>query len=179
MALIEYPLTYVPLNAVKKQIVADFIVDHFINESPLNYLELEPQKLYFEGSSHKNGTGVRILIISPTKILTKFKYKVEGLCSNNEAEYGALIARLENMLELGAARVKIMGDYELVTKQISKEYKCVKENLIMNFVIANRLLRRFETISAQHIPRIKNQEANDLAQINSRYKFSKKSFRMR
>ena len=55
-----------PLKAVKGQVVADFIVDHSTNEESINYLEIEPWKLYFDGSSHKDGTGVRVLIISPS-----------------------------------------------------------------------------------------------------------------
>ena len=153
--------------------VADFIADHSISENGVEYVELQPWKLYFDGSSHKNGTGVGLLIISPDKIPTKFKYKVEGLCSNNKAEYEALIAGLEILLELGATRVEIMGDSELVIKQLNKEYKCVKENLIMYFVIANRLLKKFDSVTIRHIPRMENQEANDLAQLASGYKVSR------
>lgn len=91
--------------------VADFIVDHSIGKNALDYLELESWKLYFDGPSHKDGTWIRVLIISPNKIPTKLKYKVEGLCSNNEAEYEVLIAGLDIFLELGATRVEIMGDW--------------------------------------------------------------------
>jgi ribonuclease HI len=80
-----------------------------------------------------------VLIISPNKIPTRLKYKVEGLCLNNEAEYKALITELEILLELGVTRVEIMGDSELVIKQITKEYICIKENLIMYFIIVSRL----------------------------------------
>ena len=63
-----------------------------------------------------------------------------------------------------------MGDSELVIKQVSKEYKCVKENLIMYFVITIRLLKQFEQVSIRHIPRRENEKANDLAQEASGYK---------
>ena len=157
LALTEYSLTFMPLKAVKGQVVADFIVDHSIQVEDINYVEIEPWKFYFDGSSHKDGTGVGVLIISPEKIPTTFKYKISGSCSNNEAEYEALITGLEILLELGATRVEIMGDSELVIKQVTKEYKCIRENLIMYFVIANRLLKKFETINIRHIPRVENQ----------------------
>ncbi|CAJ2672886.1 unnamed protein product [Trifolium pratense] len=159
--------------AIKGQIVADFIVDHSAIESPQNYIALEPWTLYFDGSRHQHGTGIGILIISPQKIPTKFKYRINGICSNNEAEYEALIAGLEILLSLGARDIKIKGDSELVLKQLTKEYKCIKEHLIRYFVIANALLKRFDSIDIEHVPRIENQEANDLAQIASGYKVSK------
>lgn len=43
----------------------------------------------------------------------------------------------------------------------------------MYFVIASRLLCKFEMVNIQHIPRLQNQEDNDLAQIASGYKISK------
>ena len=121
---------------MKGLVVVEFIVDHAILEMPLNYLETEPWKLYFDGSSHKNENGVGILIVSPNKIPTKFKYKIEGPCSNKKIEYEALIVGLEILLNLGAKRVEIREDSELVVKLITKEYICIKENLSMYFVIS-------------------------------------------
>src|ERR1043165_4987477 len=160
---------------MKGQVISDFIVDHSVSEHfALDYVDIQPWKLSFDGSTHKNGSAVGVLIISPEGIPTKFKYKLEGPpCSNNEAEYEALIAGLEALLELGATRVEIRGDSELVIKQITKEYKCIKENLIMYFVIANKLIKKFEYVDLRHIPRSDNQEANDLAQIASGYRISK------
>ncbi|XP_050875048.1 uncharacterized protein LOC127078657 [Lathyrus oleraceus] len=43
----------------------------------------------------------------------------------------------------------------------------------MYFVIANRLLKEFDNVAFRHIPRVENQEANDLAQLASGYKVSK------
>ena len=41
------------------------------------------------------------------------------------------------------------------------------------FVMASSLLDCFDHIDIEHIPRLENQEANDLAQIASGYKMSK------
>ncbi|XP_058759884.1 uncharacterized protein LOC131633187 [Vicia villosa] len=145
-----------PLKAMKGQIVLDFIVDHAVVETPQLLVELKPWILFFDDSTHKDGSGVGIILISPDGIPTKLKHRIEGpLCSNNEAEYEALIARLEALLELGATRVEIKGVSELVDKQLTKEYKCIKDKLVMYFVIANRLLKKFECVDIKHVPRIK------------------------
>ncbi|KAK2410415.1 hypothetical protein QL285_045778 [Trifolium repens] len=173
LALTEYSLTYKPLKAVKGKIVAGFIVDHSLVEMPQEYVDIQPWILYFDGSKHKHGTGIGILIISPTKVPTKFKYKINGLCSNNEADYEALITGLEILKDLGAKNIKIRGDSELVLKQLTQEYKCVKEHLAKYFVTASSLLDVFDHVDIEHVPRLENQEANDLAQIASGYKMSK------
>jgi hypothetical protein len=74
LALKEYSLTYQSLKSVKGQIIADFNVDHFVVEESLNFMYVQPWRLYFDGFSHKNSTGVVILIISPENIPTKLKF---------------------------------------------------------------------------------------------------------
>jgi len=102
LALTEYSLTYQSLKSVKGQIVADFIVDHSIDEPLHGGIESQPWKLYFDGSSHKNGTGIGIMVVSPKNDKAKHKFRISQFYSNNEAEYEALITCLEIPLELGA-----------------------------------------------------------------------------
>lgn len=82
--------------------------------------------MYFDGSSHREGTRVEVLLVSPKGILTKFKIRIRNQCSNNEAEYKTLIASLEILLDLGEKRSVIRGNSKLVLKQLTKEYKCTK-----------------------------------------------------
>jgi len=171
LALTEYSLTYQSLKSVKGQIVADFIADHSIDEPFPGGIESQPWKLYFDGSSHKNGIG--IVVVSPKNDKAKHKFQISQFCSNNKAEYEALITGLEIALELGARFIEIRGDSELVLRQLTKEYKCVNENLVMYYTMANVLLKRFTHVETRHLPRIENQEANDLAQMASGYKISK------
>src|SRR3954470_17460252 len=158
---------------MKGQVVADFIVEHGLVELSVNQIERTNWKLFFDGSSHKNGSGIGVLIISPKGLPTKFHCKMKEVCSNNEIEYEALITSLKALIDLGATRVEIRGDSELVIRQIKKEYKCIKENLIMYYAIVIRLLESFEHVEILHVPRSNNYIANELAQIASGYRVSK------
>ena len=100
LVLTEFALKYVPMKAVKGQVLADFLVDHKIKNAEI-LSEIESlfvgQKawlMYFDGSKHKEGAGIRILIVSPTGIPTKFSYEIDKSKTNNEAEYEALIVGL-------------------------------------------------------------------------------------
>ena len=97
----------------------------------------------------------------------KFKYMINEKCSNNEAEYEALIVGLQLLKELGASQIEVRGDSELIIKQVTREYKCVKWSLLKYFVTTTRLLEHFEVADIRHVPRGENQEANELAQVAS------------
>lgn len=103
------------------------------------------------------------MIRSPQDISIRFKCRIDEKCSNNEVEYEALITGLRILKELGASKIEVKGDLELVIKQVTREYKCIKENLLRYFVMATQLLDDFEIVGITHVPRNENQEANDLA----------------
>lgn len=69
-------------------------------------------------------------------VRTKFKYKISEKCSNNEAEYMALIMGLRLLKGMGASRIEVYGDSELVVKQVTHKYKCIKGSLLKYFVTA-------------------------------------------
>jgi hypothetical protein len=63
LALSEFELRFESAKAVKGQIIADFITEH--RDSSINFLEITPWALFFDGSSCGKGGGVGILLISP------------------------------------------------------------------------------------------------------------------
>jgi hypothetical protein len=57
-ALIEYDLVYEPLKSMKGQVVADFIVEHSIDQNSdesCNLVSIHPWKLFFDGSACREG----------------------------------------------------------------------------------------------------------------------------
>jgi hypothetical protein len=70
--LIEYDLAYEPLKFIKGQVVADFIVEHSIDQNSdesCNLVSIHPWKLFFDGSAYREGQGVGIVLISPREVV--------------------------------------------------------------------------------------------------------------
>lgn len=83
--------------------------------------------------------------------------------TNNFAEYAAVILALQKCIELNIKSVNILGDSQLVIKQLKKEYKISSENLLTSYHTANSLLENLENYNLQHIPREQNKQADSLA----------------
>lgn len=82
----------------------------------------------FDGAVGKDGVGIGIWIRSPVfqpnKVPSNVKicsYNLAFDCSNNEAEYEALIAGLKILKKLNAKRISVYGDSELIIKQVKGE----------------------------------------------------------
>jgi probable phosphoglycerate mutase len=76
---------------------------------------------------------------------------------------------MELLLEAGAEAVEIFGDSKLVISQLTEEYRCESESLFLLWVQFQELMAQFRYINFNWIPRIRNSEANDLAQMASGY----------
>ena len=126
--------------------------------------------MYFNGSKHKDGAEIGILVISPTGILTRFSFEIENNRSNNEVEYAALNAGLELLLSLNDKIIVVRGDSQLVIRQLTGQYNCVNVNMIYCFSSAIVVIKKFDEITFKHVPRIENEIANELAQRESSYK---------
>lgn len=87
-----------------------------------------------------------------------------GEATNNVAEYSALIKALEESVNLGATKVKIQMDSELIVKQMQGIYK-IKQPVLQELAVkVLSLLKKFDAYSFHHIRREYNQEAD--AQVN-------------
>ncbi|MDT7943558.1 MAG: ribonuclease HI family protein [Dehalococcoidia bacterium] len=86
-----------------------------------------------------------------------------GVATNNQAEYRAAIAALEAALALGATKVELRMDSQLVVRQIQHRYRVRDPNLRPLFHRLLELRRRFQEFVAVDIPREENRRADALA----------------
>jgi hypothetical protein len=96
-ALIEYDLADELLKSMKGQVVADFIVGHSIDQNideSCNLVSIHPWKLFFDGSVCSEGQGVGVVLISPRATIFETSTHLEYFCTNNHAEYEAILIGL-------------------------------------------------------------------------------------
>ena len=86
-----------------------------------------------------------------------------GRATNNQAEYRAIIAALEEAARLGARQVEIKTDSELVVKQIKGEYRVKKATLKPLYQQVKQQQGSLEGFTITHILRQQNIEADNLA----------------
>ena len=81
----------------------------------LGMVNIEPWQMWFDGSKANGLTGIGVVIKSPQRVETTHGFKVdETSCSNNQAEFEALIMGLEMLIGLQAHVVDIFEDSQLV-----------------------------------------------------------------
>ena len=79
--------------------------------------------LDFYGLVNKLGAGVGVWITNIEKNHAEgHAFRLNFKCTNNMAEYEALILGLYIIRNLGGKRIAIMGDSELIVKQIKGDY---------------------------------------------------------
>ena len=181
-ALIEYDLICEPLKSMKGQVVADFIVQHSIDNDihlDVGYVTLTPWKLHFDGSVCKSGCGVGVILISPNGVVFEALSRLKYNCTNNQTEYEALLFGLEILHEMGVKHVEAYGDSLLVVQQVSKTCQCLSEHLNIYLDKCLDIIACFDEFTIYHVPREENPRANALAQQASGYDIQKRNFHER
>jgi ribonuclease HI len=167
-ALSEFDIRYQPAKAVKGQALADLIAER-VNTN-IAALAVRAWAMYFDGSVCRDGCGIGILLVSPRGAMYSFSIRLPTTCTNNLVEYEVVHKGMELLLEAGAEVVEVFGDSKLVISQVTEECRCEIELLFPLWVQCQELIAQFRYINFYWIPRARNSEANDLAQLASGYK---------
>ncbi|XP_062020695.1 uncharacterized protein LOC133737088 [Rosa rugosa] len=192
LALSKFSLQYIPQKAVKGQAIADFLAHHPMLDVPaVRDLEvavttvdrpdlaripeyavwyhatvsLQPWILYFDGSRTDTLAGARVVLENPAGDRFSYSFQLEFKCTNNQAEYDALIIGLEVLLELGLRDVQVRSDSLLVINQLREKYRCISCLLVPYLSRAVELLDQFDDADLEYIPRERNFATNELAQL--------------
>jgi ribonuclease HI len=109
-----------------------------------------------------NGGAGAVLVGENGEVVSTAK-RFLGHCTNNIAEYQALILGLEEALRRGYRAISIYLDSELIVRQIQGVYRVKNPTLKPLMADVRALLDRFDTWQVAHVPRSENVVADKLA----------------
>src|ERR1044072_4514674 len=85
-----------------------------------------------------------------------------GEATNNVAEYRALLRGIELAAEHGASELELIGDSELVVRQVGGRYKVKNGGMKELHEGVRRALRGLDSWSIRHVRRAENADADRL-----------------
>ena len=77
-------------------------------------MEVESWKMYFDGATNQNGSGIGVLLISPKGTRIPFSSKLNFPATKNATAYEACIIGLRVALGLGVKELEVYGDSALI-----------------------------------------------------------------
>ena len=123
--------------------------------------------MQFDGGSRGNpgpaGIGVTITTAPPAAKRIYELGEFLGACTNNVAEYTALVRGLEAAKALGAKKLHVKADSELIVRQVNGIYRCKSPDLKPLYERALTLMRQIGEVQVVHVYREHNSRADALA----------------
>jgi ribonuclease HI len=136
-------------------------------ETGLGYMGVENYKLFSDGACRGNpgvGGAGAVIMDAREKVVWEGKEYL-GHCTNNIAEYRALILGLKGALSHGYKSLDVFLDSELLAKQINGSYRVKNEKLKVLMKEVRSLLTSFEFVEVKHVLRSRNSHADRLANL--------------
>jgi hypothetical protein len=120
----EFTIDYVHRSSIQSQALADFIADLMPgaqNEERIN--DDEAWTVFCDGSWGTFGAGAAVVLVAPSKVRTCNAVKLDFSCTNNIAEYEALLLGLQKLKAMGIRRKNLKTDSQVISGHVDKSSK--------------------------------------------------------
>ncbi len=120
--------------------------------------------IHVDGGARGNPgpAAIGIVLAAPDGTVLERIAEPIGVASNNVAEYRAVLRALERARELGESEIRLIGDSELVAKQLTGVYKVKHPAMAELHAQARAALAEFSEWSIDTVPRAENAAADAL-----------------
>jgi ribonuclease HI len=160
----EFTIDYVHRSSIQSQALADFIADwtRGAHEEEVSK-DVEAWTVFCDGSWGTFSAGAAAVLVEPSKVKTCYSAKLDFSCTNNIAEYEALLLGLRKLRAMGIRRAILKTDSQVISGHVDKSSKARDPKLERYLDTVRRLEASFEVFSVKNIPRGENEHAYLLA----------------
>jgi ribonuclease HI len=160
----EFTIDYVHRSSIQSQALADFIADWTPGAHGEEATkDAEAWIVFCDGSWGTFGAGAAAVRVAPSKVRTCYAARLDFSCTNNIAEYEALLLGLHKLRAMGIRRAILKTGSQVISGHVDKSSKARDPKLEKYLDAARRLEASFEGFSVKNIPRGKNEHADFLA----------------
>jgi ribonuclease HI len=160
----EFSIDYVHRSSIQSQALADFIVDWTPGaQGEEATKDAEAWTVFYDGSWGSFGVGATAVLVAPSKVRTCYGARLDFSCTNNIAEYEALLLGLRKLKAMGIRRAILKTDSQVISGHVDKSSKTRDMKLEKYLDTVQRLEAFFEGFSVKNIPRGENEHADLLA----------------
>ncbi|KAL6315408.1 hypothetical protein AAG906_000521 [Vitis piasezkii] len=155
--LSEFGIEFQPRLSKKGQVMADFVLEY--SRRPNQHHESKEQEwwtLRVDGASRSSGSGVGLVLQSPTGECLEQAIRLGFPASNNEAEYEAILSGLDLALALSVSKLRIYSDSQLVVRHVQKEYEAKDARMARYLAKVRSTLQQFTEWTIEKIKRADN-----------------------
>ncbi|KAH9293716.1 hypothetical protein KI387_041082, partial [Taxus chinensis] len=107
------------------------------------------------------------VLITPSGDPYTIGFRLAFPCTKKHCGYEALIAGMKLAIKWNIQHVKVVGDSQLIIKQVNDEYKVKDDKLIPYKKLVETLKEYFVRITFEQIPRAQNRSADAMATVGS------------
>ncbi|GJY19644.1 reverse transcriptase domain-containing protein [Tanacetum coccineum] len=149
----EYNITFEPRNAVKGQVLADFITETPDGESP----------------ECVKGSGAGLVLIGPSGVEHTYVLHLTFDEINNEAEYEALLAGLRIAKRMNRQKLEAKVDSKLVASQINMNYVANSDSMMKYLAKAKNKLASvaFNHLTKEVLVEVLNERSTEVKDFNT------------
>jgi ribonuclease HI len=160
----EFSIDYVHRSSIQSQALAYFIAYWTPGaQGEETTKDTEAWTVFCDGSWGTFGAGATAILVAPFKVRTCYAARLDFSCTNNIAEYEALLLGLRKLKAMGIRRAILKTDSQVISGHVDKSSKARDPNLEKYLDTVRRLEASFEGFSVKSIPRGENEHAYLLA----------------
>jgi ribonuclease HI len=157
----EFTIYYMHRSLIQSQVLVDFIANWApVAQDEEATKDAEAWTVCCNGFWGTFGAGAAAVLVAPSKVRTCYAIKLDFSCTNNIAEYEALLLGLKAM---GIRRAILKTDSQVISGHVDKSSKARDPKLEKYLNAVRRLEASFEGFSVKNIPRGENEHADLLA----------------
>jgi ribonuclease HI len=156
----EFSIDYVHRSSIQSQALADFIADWTPGaQGEEATKDAEAWIIFCDGSWGTFGAGAAAVLVAPSKVRTCYVARLDFSCTNNVAEYEALLLGLRKLKAMAILKT----DSQVISGHVDKSSKARDPKLEKYLDTVRRLEASFEGFSIKNIPRGENEHVDLLA----------------